>query len=169
MVTMYRSRSRRPSAVSLKKSLGQWRGMERALRWPRRQPCQVRQLAHAPWAVGRFSTGRSPHEPLGTGFESYGHDVSKPQPPIWRSVAEEEPGPMAWGGARPALAAKTTTPSPPARTCSVGGRLVLHGAKRVRTAPQNSAASGTAFRSRSRQPGAVSSNKSRVGRNDNHA
>ena len=35
-------------------------------------------------------------------------------------------------GARPALAAKTTTPSPPARACSVGSRSVLHGAKRAR-------------------------------------
>ena len=40
-----------------------------------------------------------------------------------------------WGGARPALAAKTTTPSPPAHTCSVGGWLVLNGAKRARAAP----------------------------------
>ena len=39
-----------------------------------------------------------------------------------------------WGGVRPALAAKTTTPSPPACACSVGGRLLLYGEKRVRAA-----------------------------------
>ena len=134
LITTFRSRSRRPGAVSVKKSLGQRRGVERAPRWPRRQPRQVRQRARAPWAVGRFSTGRSARGPRATGFESYGHDVSKPQPPTWRGVGEEEPRPTAWGGARPALAAKTTTPSPPARACSVGGRPVLHGAKRARAA-----------------------------------
>jgi hypothetical protein len=37
-------------------------------------------------------------------------------------------------GARPALAAKTTTPSPPARACSVGGRPVVHGMQRAKAA-----------------------------------
>ena len=122
VVTTFESRSRRPGAVSVKKSLGQRRGVERAARWPRRQPRQVRQRARAPWAVGRFSTGRSARGPRATGVERCGHDVSKPQPPTWRGVGEEEPRPTAWGGARRALAAKTTTPSPPARACSVGGR-----------------------------------------------
>ena len=129
-----RSRSRRPGAVSVKKSLGQRRGVERVARWPQRQPRQVRQRARAPWAVGRFSTGRSARGPRATGVKRGGHDVSKPQPPTWRGVGEEEPRPTAWGGARRALAAKTTTPSPPARACSVGGRPVLHGAKRARVA-----------------------------------
>jgi len=96
-----------------------------------RQPRQVHQRARAPWAVGRFSTGRSACEPRSLRFGSYGHDVSKPQPPSMLSVAEEKPRPMMWGGAHPALAAKTTTPSPPARTCSVGCRLGFHGAKRA--------------------------------------
>ena len=39
-----------------------------------------------------------------------------------------------WGGARPALVAKTTTPSSQVRTCSMGGWLVLHGAKRAQAA-----------------------------------
>ena len=132
MVMAFRRRSRRPVAMSLKKSLGQRRGMERAPRWPQRQPRQVRQRAHAPWAAGRFSTGRSARGLCATGAESFGCVVSKPQPPTWRGVAEEEPQPTAWDETRPALAAKTTTPSPPARACSVGGRPVLHEAKRAR-------------------------------------
>ena len=125
MVTTFRRRSRRPRAVSLKKSLDQWRGVERALRWLRKQPRQVRQRARAPLPVGRFSTGRSPHEPRGTRFRSHGHDVSKPQPPTRRGVVEEEPRSTAWGGARPTLAATTTTLSLTTRTCSVGDRPVL--------------------------------------------
>ena len=65
------------------------------------------------------------------GILSFYYDVLKPLPPTWPGVGEEGPWPTAWGGARPALAAKTTTPSPPACTCSVGGWLVLHGAKRA--------------------------------------
>ena len=71
LVTTCRSRSRRPGAVSVKKSLGQRRGVERAPRWLRRQPRQVRQRARAPWAFGRFSTGRSARGPRGTGFRSF--------------------------------------------------------------------------------------------------
>ena len=133
-----RSRSRRPGEVSVKKSLGQRRGVERVARWPRRQPRQVRQRTRAPWAVGWFSTGRSARGPRATGVKRRYHDVSKPQPPTWRGVGEEEPRPTAWGGARRALAAKTTTPSPPARACSVGGWPVLHGAKRARAARHGS-------------------------------
>ena len=61
-------------------------------------------------------------------------DVPKPQPPTWRGVGEEEPRPTARGGARCALAAKTTTRSPTASAFSVGRRPVLHGAKRARAA-----------------------------------
>ena len=160
VTTTIRSRSRRPGAVSVKKSLGQRRGVERAPRWPRRQPRQVRQRARAPWAVGRFSTGRSARGPRGTGFERCDYNVSKPQPPTRRGVSEEEPQPTAWGGARRALAAKTTTPSPPARACSVGSRLVLHGAKRARAHGTGFEAAATMLRSRSRRPGAVSVKKS---------
>ena len=102
------------------------------MRWPRRQPRQVRQRARAPWAVGRFYTRRSTRGPRGTGFKHCGHEVPKPQSPTWRGVGAEEPRPTAWGGARTALAVKTTTPNPPARACSVGSRPVLHGAKRTR-------------------------------------
>ena len=131
MVAKLQNRSRRPGAVWLKNSLGQRRGVERAPYWPRRQPRQVFQRARAPWADGRSATRRSARGPRGPGVGSYGRGVSKPQPPTWRGVGEEEPRPTAWGGARPALAAKTTTPSPPARTCSVGGLLVIHGANRA--------------------------------------
>ena len=82
----------------------------------------------------RFSTGRSARGPRGTGFGTYGHEGSNPQPPTWRGYFAVEPRPKAWGGASSMLAAKTTTPSPPARACSVRGRLVIHGANRARAA-----------------------------------
>ena len=138
MVTTFRSRSRRPGAVSVKKSLGQRRGVERARVGREDNHAKSASAQRAPWAVGRFSTGRSARGPRATGVERCGYDVSKPQPPTWRGVGEEEPQPTAWGGARRALAAKTTTPSPPARACSVGGRPVLHGAKRARAARHGS-------------------------------
>ena len=134
-VTLFRSRSRRPGAVSVRKSLGQRRGVQRALGWPRRKPCQVRQRARAPRAVGRFSTGQSARGPRATELGSFDDVAPKPQPPIWRGVGEKCTRATAWGGTRNALAAKTTTPSPPARACSMGGRPVLHGANRVRVAP----------------------------------
>ena len=134
LVTELPRRSRRPGVVSVKKSLGQRREVECAPRWLRRQPHQVRQRARALWAVGWFSTGRTARGPRATEFGSIGHGVSKPKPPIWRGADEEEPRPTVWDGAHPALVAKTTTSSPPARTCSTGGRLDLHGAKRARAA-----------------------------------
>ena len=134
MVMFLRSISRRPVAVSVKKSLGQWLGVERASRWPRRQPRQVRQRARAWWAIGRFSTDLSALGRRDTGFEDGSQVASKPQPLTWRSLGEQEPRLTTWGGARPALTTKTTTPSPPVRAYSVGGRLVLHGAQRARAA-----------------------------------
>ena len=84
--------------VDVKKSLGQGRGTERVARWPRRQPCQVRQRARAPWAVGR-----SPRVEACAGCAQWGqticYDSSKPLPPTWRGVGEEEPRPTEWGGA----------------------------------------------------------------------
>ena len=133
-VTKMRTRSRQTSEVAYKRSLGQRRGVERAPRWLQRQPRQVRQCAHAPCAVGWFSTGRTVRGPRDTEFGSYRHIVSKPQPETWRSVEKEEPQSTAWDGARSALPAKTTTLSPPARACSVGARPVLHRAKRARAA-----------------------------------
>ena len=133
-ITSLRSRSRRPVAVPVENSLGQRPGMVRAPLWPRRQPRRVRQRAHAPWAVGRLSTGRSARGPRGTNNKRYDHIALKPQPPTCHGVGEEEPRPMAWGGVRPSLAAKTTTPSSPPRACSVDGRPDLHGAKPTRAA-----------------------------------
>ena len=80
------------------------------------------------------STGRRVRGPRGMGFDSCGQDRYILMPPTWRGVDAEEPRPTVWGGARRALAEKTTTPSAPARECSVGGRTVLHGAKRARAA-----------------------------------
>ena len=85
--------------------------------------------ARTPWAVGRFSMGRTARGARGTGLGIYRHEDPKPQPPTWRGCVEVEPRPMAWDEARSALAAKTTTPSLPARACSVSDRPVLHRAK----------------------------------------
>ena len=68
--TTMRSRSRRPGTVSAKKSLGQRRGVERVVRWPRRQPHQLFQRGRAPSAVGPFSTGRSARGLRGTGVNA---------------------------------------------------------------------------------------------------
>ena len=129
---IFRNSSRRPGAVSVKMSLGTRCGVEGAPRGPRRQPRQLRQRACAPWLVGWFSTRRSACGPPGTGFKSHGQVKPKPKHSTWRGCVELEPRPTAWNRARSALAAKTTTPSPPARACSVGGRPVLHRAKRAR-------------------------------------
>ena len=69
--------------------------------------------------------------PPGTGSGSFSRECYILMPPTWRSVGIEEPRPSAWGGARPALVVKTTTSSPPERTCSMDGRTVLHGAERA--------------------------------------
>ena len=93
-----RSRRRRPGEMSAKKSLSQRYGAKRVARWPRRQSRQVRQRTCAPWAVGRFSTSirRSARGLRFTGVKGGGHYVSKPPPPNWRGVGEEEPRPTAW-------------------------------------------------------------------------
>ena len=121
IVPWLRSRSRRPGLLSAKKSLVQWHWVERAPRCPRCQPRQVRQRACAPWAVGRFSTGRSARGPHATGAESFDYVALKARPPNWRGVVKEKPRPSAWGGARLVLAAKTTTPSLLRCACSMGG------------------------------------------------
>ena len=131
--TTFRSRSRRTGMVSVKKRLGQRREIERVARGLRGQR-QVRQRARAPLVIGWFSTGRSARGSRDTVVGRSDTDVPKPQPSTWRSVGEEDTRPTVWDRARRALAAKTTTPSPPAPACSVGGRLVLHGANRARVA-----------------------------------
>ena len=134
MITTFQSRSRRPGAVSMKESLGQHRRLERAPRWPRRQPRQVRQYERAPWTVGWFFNMRSALGSRATEFEGFGYDVPKPQPPTCRGVGEGQPRLTSWGGARPTLGTKKSTLSPPARVCSMGSRPVLHEANRARAA-----------------------------------
>ena len=132
VVTRFRSRSRPPGTVSVRKSLGQRGRVETVARWPRRQPRQVRQRASAPWPDGRFSTAQRAHGPCSTKLVRSGHEAPKPQPSAWRGVGAKEPWPITWDGTRRSLAATTATPSPPAHVCSVAGRSVLHGAKRAR-------------------------------------
>ena len=133
-VTAFRNHSRRPGAVSVKKGLGQRHGMERAPRWLQRQPRQVRQRARDVWVVGLFSTGQSARGLRATDFENFDYGVSKLKPPTWRGVGDDEPRHTVWGGARPALAAKKTTQSPPERACPIDGRSVFHRAKCARAA-----------------------------------
>ena len=132
MVAILQSRSRRPGAVSLKTSLGQRRGVERpALAAKTTTPSPPART----WFVGGrldLYGAKCARELHATKPGSFYYGDSKLQPPTWRSVGEEEPRPTAWRGARAALAAKTTTPSPPAFTCPAGGRLILHGAKSAR-------------------------------------
>ena len=45
------------------------------------EPRQVRQHTSAPWAVGRFCTGRRAREPCAMGIERGDNDILKPQPP----------------------------------------------------------------------------------------
>ena len=56
---------------------------------------------HAPWAVGWFSTWQSARGPNAAKFKNFGYGISKPQPPTWRGVGEEEPRPAAWGWSAP--------------------------------------------------------------------
>ena len=115
----------------------------------------------APWAVGWFSTWRSARGLRATELERDGYGVSKPQPPTWRSVGEEEPRPTVWGGARRALAAKTTTPSPQGAVrapWAVGWFSTWRSARGPRATELER--DGTTLRSRSRRPGAVSVKKS---------
>ena len=79
------------------------------------------QPARTYFVSGRFSTGRSTRGPRNRRFESLDDGVTMPQPATSRGVGEEERRPTAWGGSRPALAAKISTLSPQAFACSVGG------------------------------------------------
>ena len=84
-----RNHSRRPGAVSVKKSFVQRRGVECA-RVGREYNLSKTASARAPWVVGRFFSWRSARGPCATGLVSYGHANPKPQPPIWRGVGGEE-------------------------------------------------------------------------------
>ena len=115
-----RNRIRRPVALSVQKSLGTWRGMERlALAAKTTTPSPTaRAYSVSGWLI-LYWVKRAGGRP--TQFKGFGYGLLKPQPTTWCGVGEEDPRPTAWAGARPALTAKTTTPSPPARACSVDG------------------------------------------------
>ena len=130
MVTWFRSHSHRPGAVSVKKSLGNGVGWSApALAAKITTPRSLARACFVGCRPARY--GASARGPRATGFVSFGHIGSKPQPPTWHSASDEKPQPTAWDGARPVLAEQATTPSPPARARSVGGRSVLHGAMRI--------------------------------------
>ena len=133
------------------------------------------------WAVGWSSTGRRARAPRVTGLERDVHNVSKPHLPTWCGFGGEEPRSTACGGARCELVAQTMRAKSAARSaCSVGGRLILHGATRARAARHGTrnirfqrfeAAAADPARSRWRRASAngMGWSASRVGRADNHA
>ena len=134
VASTFRSRSRRPVAVSVKKSLGQQRRVERVVRWPQRRPRQVRQRAYTPWAIGRCSTGRSAHGSrcmeVGRGRPMLRSHSHRPGAALVRKSLSHRRGVervARWPRRQP-------RPSPSARACSMGRRQVLHRAKRARAA-----------------------------------
>ena len=118
--------------------------------------------AHTCPVGGRLVIHRAKrHRAARHGIREVGYHALKTQPPTSRDVGEEEPRQTAWGGAHPALAAKTTTPTPPPCACSAGGSSVRNGAKRARAAGQRSRKQLVAdLQSHNRRPGAVSLKKS---------
>ena len=96
--------------------------------------CAVRMLRGMSADTPRDESARAAR----TGFERGDNALPKPVPPTCRGVGAVEPRPTAWGGARPALAHNTTTPSP--RTA----RRVLHG--RSADTPQGEKRAGRAPR-----------------------
>ena len=158
IVSKIRSRSNRPGEVALKWSLGQRRGIERAQRWLQRQPRQVRQRTRAPWAVDWFSTGRSARGPRGAEFGRGAYNVLKTRPPIGRGVSKKQPELTEWGGARPALAAKTITPSPPAHVFYGRSDSSPRGEARAGRATRDLEPMAMRIRRRSRRPSDVALN-----------
>ena len=53
--------------------------------------------AHAPWAIGTYSTGQKAHGPPVTGSELSNHNLSKLVPPTYRGADAPEPWSTAWG------------------------------------------------------------------------
>ena len=85
--------------------------------------------ARAPWAVGRFSTGRRARATRAMGFERSDKYLLKAVPPTCRGIDAVEPQPTTWGGARPALAYNPQynhAKSALREACSVGGRPTFH-------------------------------------------
>ena len=135
IVTTVRSRSSRPGAVSVNKSLGQWRGVERAPRWPRSQPRKVRSAQcvlrgrSAGFQRAKRAGGRAPRNKKAsvTAFRSRSRRPSA----VWA------PGALAngVGWSTPRLDRADNRAKHAARSAySVGGRLDLHETKRARAA-----------------------------------
>ena len=178
-----RSRSRRQSAVSVARSLGQRRGVERAASWPRRQPRQARSAQCVRlWAVGWFSTGRRARGPRATGLimrrlrrsEAAAADLARCR---WRRASANGVG---WSASRVGRADNRAKHAARRDKCSVGGRLVLHVTKRARAARhgtrtrrQRRFEAAAADKARCRWRGAsangVGWSAPRVGRADNRA
>ena len=89
--------------------------------------------AHAPWAVGRYSTGRNALEPHVAEFKRGDQNLSNAVPLICCGVHAVKPRPTPWGGARPALAQNITTPNPHCAAHMLRGRSALTPRDKKRT------------------------------------
>ena len=160
--TRLRSRSRRHGVMSVKKSLSQRRGMERTSRSLRRPQCYVPQRARTPWAVCRFSTGRSARGPHGRGSKCYDHEALKPQPPPG-AASEKKSLSQRRGVERTPRWPQRPPRQVRQRVRMLRGQLTgsPRGDVRAARAPRDSEAMATTFRSHSRRPGALSVKKLR--------
>ena len=133
--TTVRSRIRRTGAVSVKKSFGQRHGVERVASWPHRQPREVRSAQ----CVLRGRSAGSPRDEARTRRaprdykETATTVLSRSRRPGAVSATGASANGVGWSPSRVGRAdnrAKSAARS----ACSVGGRLVLHGATRTRAA-----------------------------------
>ena len=135
LLTAFRSRSRRPGAVSVKRSLGQRRGVERAPRWPQRQSRQARSTQYvlcgrsAGYPSDLARARRAPRGYNGTTLTVR----SRSRQPGAESVKRGLANVVRWSA--PRVGRENNHAKCAARIAwSVGGRLVFHGEKRARAA-----------------------------------
>ena len=108
---------RRRGSESVKRSLGQGAGW--TMTRVGRKANHAKSASARALRVGRpVSNGAKRARAVRHGPRSCKNVAPKPQPSAWNGVGAEGPWPTAWDGACRALAAKTTTPSPPVRVAS---------------------------------------------------
>ena len=194
--TTVRSRSRRPSAVSVQRSLGQLREVERAASWPRRQPRQARS-AQRSWPRRQPRQARSAQSSVGGRLvlhvtkraRAARHGTRTRRQRRFEAVAADRArcrcrGASAncvrWSAPRVGRADNRAKHAARRDKCSVGGRLVLHVTKRARAARHGTrtrrqrrfeavAADRARCRCRGASANCVRWSAPRVGRADNRA
>ena len=162
--TTVRSRSRRPSAVSVQRSLGQLRGVEHAASWPRRQPRQAR------GAQRQVLRGRSAGSPRG---EARAWPAPRDENETATTVRSRGRRPSAvslersLGQLREVERAASGPRRQPRQARSAQRQVRCgrsagspRGGARARRAPRDENETATTVRSRSRRPSAVSVERS---------